>query len=333
MSEYKIAVVNSSSFGQIFKEHWSELEKIGQVDRFMFAPDISGKELAEKLQGYNIVIASVTPNFTKEFFGNITGLELISRHGIGFNSVDIAAAKEHGVKVTIVPPLVERDAVAENAVANLFAIARQTCAAANREAAGHYEDRAHFMGHQFNGKQYGVIGCGNIGSRVAEIFHLVSGGKDVLIADPHSRAREGWWEQNPWAKLVSLDELLANCDYISLNASLDEKDYHMLNAEALKKTKQGVYFTNCARGALIDEKAMMDAVKSGQVAGYASDTMEVEPVPGDHPFLHDEHFLITPHTSAYTYECLYGMGEKCVSDVKNLVAGKPLVRELTSELD
>ena len=109
MSEYKIAVVNSSSFGQIFKEHWAELEKIGQVDRFMFAPDIAGKELAEKLQGYNIIIASVTPNFTKEFFDNITGLELISRHGIGFNSVDIKAAKEHGVKVTIVPPLVERD--------------------------------------------------------------------------------------------------------------------------------------------------------------------------------------------------------------------------------
>ena len=106
----------------------------------------------------------------------------------------------------------------------------------------------------------------------------------------------------------------------------------MIDADALKKTKKGVYFVNHARGALIDEQAMMDAVKSGQVAGYAADAMEVEPVPGDHPFLHDDHFLITPHTSAYTYECLHGMGEKCVSDVKNLVSGKPLVRELTSQL-
>ncbi len=332
MTEYKIAVVNSSSFGQVFKEHWTELEKIGTVDRFMVAPDITGKDLAAKLQGYQMVIASVTPNFTEEFFDNIEGLELISRHGIGFNSVDLKAAKEHGVKVTIVPPLVERDAVAENALANLMSLARQTPAAAAREAAGHYEDRAKFMGHQFNGKQYGVIGCGNIGSRVAELFHLLSGGMPVLITDPHSRAREGWWEQNPWAKLVSLDELLEKSDYISLNASLDGDDYHMLNEETLAKTKKGVYFTNCARGALIDEDAMMAAVKSGQVGGYATDTMEVEPVPGDHPFLHDDHFLVTPHTSAYTYECLFGMGEKCVSDIKNWVSGKPLVRELTSQL-
>ena len=120
MTENKIAVVNSSSFGQIFKEHWEELEKIGQVDRFMVDPEISGKDLAAKLNGYNIIIASVTPNFTEEFFDNMDGLQLISRHGIGYNSVDIKAAKEHGVKVTIVPPLVERNAVAEAALTNLI---------------------------------------------------------------------------------------------------------------------------------------------------------------------------------------------------------------------
>ncbi len=330
MTENKIAVVNSSSFGQIFKEHWEELEKIGQVDRFMVDPDISGKDLAEKLNGYNIIIASVTPNFTEEFFDNMDGLQLISRHGIGYNSVDIKAAKEHGVKVTIVPPLVERNAVAEAALTNLMALVRQAPAAAEREREGHYSDRAHFMGHEFSGKQFGVIGCGNIGGRVAELFHFFGG--DVLITDPHPATSDEWWTKNTWAKRVPLDELLAKCDYISLNASLDDDDYHMIDAEALKKTKKGVYFVNHARGALIDEQAMMDAVKSGQVAGYAADAMEVEPVPGDHPFLHDDHFLITPHTSAYTYECLHGMGEKCVSDVKNLVSGKPLVRELTSQL-
>lgn len=332
MTEYNIAVVNSSSFGQIFTEHWQELEKIGNVKRFMFDPNIGGKELAEKLQGYNIIIASVTPFFTKEFFDNMEGLKLISRHGIGYNSIDIKAAKEHGVKVTIVPPLVERESVAENALTNLMAVVRQAPASADRVKADHYEDRAQFMGHEFRGKQFGVIGCGNIGSRVAELFHLLSGGEDVLIVDPHSRARDGWWEDNPWAKLVSLDELLEKCDYISLNASLDDTDYHLINDEALSKVKKGVYFVNHARGALIDEKAMMAAVKDGRVGGYAADTMEVEPVRADHPFLKDKHFLVTPHTSAYTYECLHGMGEKCVSDVKNLVNGKPLVRELTSQL-
>lgn len=331
MTEYKIAVVNSSSFGQVFKEHWAQLEEIGTVDRFMFDPNIAGPELAEKLKGYNVIISSVTPFFRADFFENKDELLLISRHGIGYNNIDLEAAKKHGTKVTIVPPLVERNAVAENAFANLLSLVRQATPSSERIKADRYEDRAQFMGHEFTGKVYGVIGCGNIGSRVAELFQYL--GAKVMVTDPHPHAREGWFEDNPKVERVELDELLAQCDYISLNASLNDEDYHMIDAEALKKAKDGVYFVNHARGALIDEKAMLAAVESGKVSGYAADTMEVEPVRADHPFLKNDHFLITPHTSAYTYECLHGMGEKCVADVKNLVAGKKLGRELTSTLD
>lgn len=86
-------------------------------------------------------------------------------------------------------------------------------------------------------------------------------------------------------------------------------------------------------GALIDEAAMLNALHKGIVAGYAADTMEKEPVRADHPFLKEPHCLITPHTSAYTYECLHGMGEKCVADVQNLVEHQPLTRELTHRLN
>ncbi|WP_461239771.1 D-isomer specific 2-hydroxyacid dehydrogenase family protein [Paucilactobacillus sp. N302-9] len=330
MTEYKIAVVNSSSFGQVFKEHWQQLEKVGQIDRFMVDPDISGPDLAAKLHGYNVIISSVTPFFKADFFENKDELLLISRHGIGYNNVDLEAAKKHGTKVTIVPPLVERNAVAENAFSNLMAVVRQSAASSNRIKAGHYEDRAQFMGHEFSGKTYGVIGCGNIGSRVAELFQFFGG--EVMVTDPDPKAPAGWFEKNPNVKRVSLDELLSKSDYISLNASLNDTDYHLINADALKKAKDGVYFVNHARGALIDETAMLKAVEDGKVSGYAADTMEVEPVSADHPFLQNEHFLITPHTSAYTYECLHGMGEKCVSDVTNLASGKPLVRELTATI-
>lgn len=330
MTEYKIAVVNSSSFGQVFKEHWTELEAIGTVDRFMVDPNIPGKELAEKLNGYNVIVSSVTPFFKQDFFDNKDELLLISRHGIGYNNIDLAAAKQHGTKVTIVPPLVERNAVAENALANLLSLVRQATPSSERIKADRYEDRAQFMGHEFTGKTYGVIGCGNIGSRVAELFQYF--GAKVLVTDPHPHAREGWFEDNPKVERVELDELLAQCDYISLNASLNDEDYHMINTEALKKAKDGVYFVNHARGALIDEKAMLAAVESGKVSGYAADTMEVEPVRADHPFLQNDRFLITPHTSAYTYECLHGMGEKCVADVRNLVNGEPLGRELTQTI-
>jgi len=330
MTEYKIAVVNSSSFGQVFKEHWKQLEAVGTVDRFMVDPNISGPELADKLHGYNVIVSSVTPFFKADFFDNKDELLLISRHGIGYNNIDLKAAKKHGTKVTIVPPLVERNSVAENAMANLMSVVRQSAPSSQRIKDDRYEDRAEFMGHEFSGKTFGVIGCGNIGSRVAELFQFF-GGK-VMVNDPEPHAPEGWFEKNPDVKRVELDELLASCDYISLNASLNDGDYHLINADALKKAKAGVYFVNHARGALIDESAMLDAVKSGKVSGYAADTMEVEPVRADHPFLKDQHFLITPHTSAYTYECLHGMGEKCVSDVINIVNGKPLVRELTQSV-
>ncbi|WP_354630569.1 D-isomer specific 2-hydroxyacid dehydrogenase family protein [Levilactobacillus brevis] len=329
MSEYKIAVVNSSSFGQVFKEHWQELEQIGEVKRFMLPTDIDGKTLAETLHGYNIIIASVTPMFNQEFFDNKDDLLLLSRHGIGFNNVDVKAAKAHGTLVTIVPQLVERDSVAENELVNLLTMVRRTVPAAERERAGRYEDRAEFMGNELSGKTFGVIGCGNIGSRVAELFSVFGG--QVFIADPDPKAPAGWLK-NHNVQHVDLDTLLKNCDYVSLNASLNDGDYHLINADKVALMKDGAYLCNNGRGALIDEDAVLAGVESGKLAGYAADAVEVEPVPADHPFLKNDRILLTPHTSAYTYECLHGMGEKCVSDVKNVIANKPLVRELTSTL-
>ena len=112
MLEYKIAIVNSSSFGKIFPQHIQRLEKIGTVTHFDVESDISGKELAQRLQGYNLIIASVTPHFTEEFFEHKDELLLITRHGIGYNNIDLEAARNHQTIVSIIPALVERDAVA-----------------------------------------------------------------------------------------------------------------------------------------------------------------------------------------------------------------------------
>lgn len=126
MSKYNIAIVNSSSFGKVFPEHMERLEEIGQVKHFTVDGEIAGRELAEILQGFNIIIASVTPFFTQEFFDYKDELILISRHGIGYNNVDVEAAKKHDTLVSIIPALVERDAVAENNVTNLMTILRRT---------------------------------------------------------------------------------------------------------------------------------------------------------------------------------------------------------------
>lgn len=315
----KIAIVNSSSFGKIFPDHLERLNKLGEVKNFSVDSEIDGKTLAETLHGYNIIISSVTPFFTKEFFDHKDELKLISRHGIGYNNINLDAAKAHNTIVSIVAPLVERDAVAENNVTNLLSVMRQTVPAAQRVLDDKWEERAQFVGHGLSGKTVGVIGVGNIGSRVVEILRY--GFRcDVLAYDPYKSALE--LEQFGARKVDELDELLVNSDVIALCASLNEGNYHMLSEEEFSKMKDNVYLSNTARGALIKEEALVSALDSGKVAGFATDVLEEEPGRANHPYLAFENVLMTPHTSAYTMECLEGMGDKCVSDCEAIVLGK-----------
>lgn len=321
MKRYKIAIVNSSSFGKYFPEQMERLTKIGEVQSFVFDNDISGKDLAEALQGFNIIIASVRPFFNKEFFEHKDELLLLSRHGIGFNNVDVVAAKAHGTIVTIVPALVERDAVAENAVTNLLALVRQTVDSQQAVKDNQWTKRATFLGINVTGKVVGVIGCGNIGSRVAEIFKHGFNAR-LLVVDP--KVDPNWAKQHG-VEVVELDYLVRHADVISLNASLNETSYHILQDQQFSVMKKGVYITNTARAELVNEDALLHALDNGTVAGYATDVMYKEPSFNDHPLVKHAKVLVTPHTSAYAVECLRGMGDKCVSDVENLVSNQPLV--------
>lgn len=187
MGKYKIAIVNSSSFGKIFHDQLERLEKIGEVRSFTVDGEIGGRELAELLAGYNIIIASVTPFFTQEFFDYKDELILITRHGIGYNNIDIEAAREHGTLVSIIPALVERDAVAENNITNLLALLRKTVEADISVKNDSWEDRANFVGRTLFNKTVGVIGVGNTGSCVVET--LRNGFRcHVLAYDPYKSA-------------------------------------------------------------------------------------------------------------------------------------------------
>lgn len=318
----KIAVLNSSSFGRIFPEHIERLEKIGQVDRFTVDQEIDGKELAEMLNGYEYIISSVTPFFGKEFFENKDELKLISRHGIGYNNIDLDAAEKHGTIVSIVPALVERDAVAENNITNLLALMRMTVPATKKVIDDKWEDRAQFVGNTLFHKTVGVIGIGNTGSQVARTIREGFQCR-VLGYDPYKTRLE--LEQFGVEK-VEFDTLLENSDIICICANLTEENYHMINKESISKMKDGVYISNTARGALVNEEDMIEALSNGKVKGLATDVLEVEPGRKDHPYLQFTNVVMTPHTSAYTQECLYDMGESCVSDIERVHQGKLPIR-------
>ncbi|KPG73868.1 D-isomer specific 2-hydroxyacid dehydrogenase family protein [Enterococcus sp. RIT-PI-f] len=317
MKQFKIAVVNSSSFGKIFPQHIERLETIGSVKHFNVDSEIAGRELAEELHGYNIVIASVTPFFTKEFFEYKDELLLITRHGIGYNNIDLEAAKIHHTIVSIIPPLVERDAVAENNITNLLALLRCTVESNTKVREDQWNKRANFVGRALFNKTVGVIGAGNTGSCVVEI--LRNGFRcDVLVYDPY---KSSLYIQSYGGKKVELDELLMKSEIICLCANLTEENYHMISYEEVEKMKNQVYLSNSARGALLNEKAIVSGLKSGKIAGLATDVLEEEPGHKDHPYLAFDNVVMTPHTSAYTMECLEEMGNKCVTDIERIVKG------------
>lgn len=318
MKKYKIAIVNSSSFGKKFPEHLKRLKKIGEVDYFSVDNEMNGKDLAVELKGYNIVIASVTPFFTKEFFEHKDELILITRHGIGYNNIDLEAAKSHNTIVSIIPALVERDAVAENNVTNLLALMRYTTQANQSVVEDRWEDRADFIGRTLYNKTVGIIGMGNTGSCVAET--LRNGFRcEILGYDPYKSAL---YIESFGAKKVTLDNLLKESDVICLCANLNEENYHMISTNEIKKMKNNVYLSNSARGALLNEDAIVSGLKTGKIAGVATDVLEEEPGRKDHPYLQFQNVIMTPHTSAYTMECLEEMGNKCVRDVEDVIVGK-----------
>lgn len=314
----KIAIVNSNSFGRYFPEHLERLARIGEIKRFTFPVDIDGRMLAEALMGYDVIIASVKPNFHIDFFNNKDEIRLIARHGIGYDNVDINAATKKKCVVTKVAGWVEREAVAETTVTLLLDILRRTAEAAKKVRQGKWSERAEFVGSEIKDKKVGIIGIGNIGSRVAEILGR-GFGAHIIAYDPNLKPE---YIKSIGAQPVSLDELLKEADIISLNASLNQTSRYMLSHNEFNAMKQGVYIVNTARGELIDQNALIAALESGKLAAIGMDVVEGEPIDETHPLLKFPNVTILPHIAAYTRESLKLMGEKMVEDVECIAAGK-----------
>jgi lactate dehydrogenase-like 2-hydroxyacid dehydrogenase len=313
----RIAIVNSNSFAHYFPTHLERLRKIGEVEFFHFSKNIKGKELAEKLKDFNYIIASVTPFFTSDFFENHPGCKIISRHGIGYNNVDIISATQHNCFVSIVEGVVEKDAVAENAIALLMNITRRQTPAIQSVKQDEWHTRANYLGYQVSNKVVAVIGYGNIGSRVGTI--LKNGFNcEVLAYDPNIANED---IELLGAIPLSFEQCIKNADIISINAYLSQDNYHLISKEVVSMMKNNVIIINTARGELVDQDAILEGLKSNKIFGYATDVVENEPIDHNHRLLTHPNVVVTPHISAYTYECLEKMGDKCVRDCERVFNG------------
>jgi D-3-phosphoglycerate dehydrogenase len=223
-----------------------------------------------------------------------TRLKVIGRAGIGVENIDIAAASARGV-VVMNTPFGNAITTAEHALAMMFALAREIPAANASTHAGRWE-KARFLGVELTGKTLGLIGCGNIGAIVVE--RALGLKMKVIASDPFLTPERA---QALGAEKVELEALLARADFISLHTPLTPQTRHIIDAAALARCKRGVRIVNCARGGLVDEAALADALRSGQVAGAALDVFADEPAV-DNPLFALDNVVCTPHLGAATVE-------------------------------
>lgn len=318
MSE-KIAIVNVNSYGRDFPEFITKIEAFGEVKKFMFDQNATPDELVSELDGYTYIILGTHPTFTKEFFEKNNSVRLIARHGLGFNNVDLKAAKEHGVYVTREENVIEQDAVAETAVSLIHAVARCIPVANKMVHDGEWKvNRARLMGYQLRNKTTGIIGYGNIGRRVGEIMKY--GYKNKILAyDPYLPVEKA---EEYGIELCTLEELLAQSDFISLHCFLTPENEKMINAENIKLMKRSAILINCARGKLVDEEAVAKAVKNRDIFGYGADTTASEPINEDNELLKLDHVILSPHVGVYTLECTHDMNKKVYEDIELVHNGK-----------
>ncbi len=251
-------------------------------------------ELRAIIGNYDGLAIRSSSKVTKELLDAAPNLKVVGRAGIGVDNVDVKSATARGV-VVMNTPYGNAITTAEHAIAMMFALARQIPEASASTKAGKWE-KNRFMGVELSAKTLGLIGCGNIGSIVAD---RAQGLKMRVVAfDPYLTEQRAL---DLGVEKVELDELLTRADIITLHTPLTETTKNILSREALARTKRGVRIINCARGGLIDEAALADSLKSGHVAGAALDVFEVEPAT-DSPLFGLENVVCTPHLGAATAE-------------------------------
>ena len=258
------------------------------------AVGLSPEELKEKLKGIDGLAVRSATKATREIIEAAPDLKVIGRAGIGVDNIDIPAATGRGVVVMNTPDG-NSITTAEHAVAMMFALARQIPEASASTKEGKWE-KSRFMGVELTGKTLGVIGCGNIGSIVAQ--RALGLRMKVLAYDPFLSQERA---DDLGVTKVELEEMLPRADFITLHVPLNDQTRNILDAQSLAKTRKGVRVINCARGGLIDEAALYDAITSGHVAGAALDVFAVEPAK-DSPLFALEQVICTPHLGASTAE-------------------------------
>lgn len=312
-------LIGSTNYSRYCKEGLALLLEAGcTVEENTLGRPFSAQELAEKAADADGVIAGVE-HWDEAAFDAAPNLKVIVRFGTGYDTVDLKAAEKHGVQVANTPGL-NASSVAEHVAALLLCQLRQIPQLNQSVRSGNWDRLVY---RELGDCTVGMIGFGAIGQQLAG---KLSGFHPKLLAFdkfPNQAAAD-----RLGVTFVSLEELLNQSDFITIHLPLTEENFHLINNETLAQVKNTAYIINAARGALVDEKAVYQALTQNRLAGYAADVHETEPVSQDNPLLQCGNFVATPHLAGESVSSYRNTGLATATGVLNVLEGRALEHRL-----
>lgn len=279
--------------------------------------EMDGETLLKKIPNYDALMVRGRTKAVKEIVesGANGNLKVIGRAGIGVDNVDIETAAKRGIPV-VNAPTGATASVAELAIGHMLSLSRHLSKADMTMKKGEWAKKQ-LKGNELGGKTLGLIGCGNIGKLTGKFAQAF--GMSVIGYDPFISKED--MEKDGIEKIDELAELMGKADFISLHLPHIPKTHHIIDGKMISKMKSTAYLINCARGGTVDEEALYNALKNGNIAGAGLDVFEQEP-PEDSPLLQLDNIMLTPHIGANTKEGQIRAGTVCAEQIIKVLDGK-----------
>lgn len=242
------------------------------------------------------------------------GLRIVARYGVGTNSVDLDACARRGTLVTVTPEGVTRP-VASSALTLILCLAHRLAEKQELLRSGRWERRSGCIGVGLSGRTIGILGLGRTGRELARLVEPF--GACVIAHDPYADAKT----TGSGVRLVPAAELFPQSDFLVVMSALTAETHHLVSADRLATMKKSAYLINVARGPIVDQAALTEALYRGTIAGAGLDVFETEPPPGDDPLLHLPNVIVTPHSLCWTDECFTGNGNSAAQAIADIARG------------
>jgi D-3-phosphoglycerate dehydrogenase len=271
---------------------------------------------ADQLRDYD-ALGMLGPRLTAESLEGVDRLAIVARYGVGYDTVDVPACTEHGIALTITPGGVRRP-LATSVIALLLALSHRLVEQDRATRAGEgWTRKLDLMGYGLQGKTLGLIGIGNVGSEVARL--AAPFGLKIIAADPYASPERAAAVN---ATLVDLDTLLAEADYVVILCALTDETRGMIDESKLAKMKPTAFLINTARGPIVDQSALHDALVERRIRGAGLDVFAQEPADPDDPLLQLDNVIVTPHALCWTDEWARLTGESAIGGMLEVAAGR-----------